>query len=265
MDFSRTVQSASAAVLFLLLGGLVIGILLTPRAMTDVFAAEMAIRPWELGVLLVALVLFGALLFRKVTLRMFLELLTGFFLLLGVWFLAWRLWGEPGLFVAAILTMLQAWIRTVWMHNVFVLVGAAGAVAYLAFLLPLFTWVALFAVLAISEVVVRRPSSATAQMMRSVMHRGIVPLILLPATSRGFGGSFVNEAQAGMMYPIGVTALVLPGMVIAHLSVMHVLLAVGAVVGFAGAAGAARWRPWSLLLSLALVALVSFVGALFFV
>lgn len=250
------VQAVAAMAFFFCLNMLVLGVLSLPRAATGLFAMEMAIRPWEMGLFVVLLVLLGAFAVRRVSLRVLMELLGGFFLLFGVWFLAWWVWGEWGLFAAALFTVLQAWVRTVWMHNLFVLVGTVGAVAYLAFLLPLLTWVALLCFLAMSEVIGRRPLEAQ-RMARSVVHRGIVPFLLLPATVRGFMEPFVAHAQATSSLLIGVTALVLPGMVVAHLWVTHCLLAVCTVLALAMAAGMACVRQWSLVVLLAGVVLVS--------
>lgn len=187
--------------------------------------------PWQAIVVIVAALLLGGIFLRKVKTRVAWELILGLVLLLGVWFYAWVTFlGDTGLLAASLLTLLQAGIRRIWMHNAFMLIGAAGATLYLAFLLPIGTLLVLLVGWAAYDTFAGRPGGVMARFAASLVHRGVVPGLVVPRHFQGLGGTLTQSAQQEHTLFLGAGELILPMLFVARAAAVGVWpgIAVGA-------------------------------------
>ena len=96
--------------------------------------------PWQMLVFVVGGALVAGLLIRRVNARTAWELILGGTLFLGAWFYLWvACSGEIGLLAASLLVLLQALVRRVWTHDLFILIGVSGVALNFAFLFPAHT------------------------------------------------------------------------------------------------------------------------------
>lgn len=244
----------SYGLLFLLLGSVFFG------RMEVVDAGRGAVFPWEIGVLIVGVFLLGALLFRRLHARAAVELLLGSALFLGVWFFCWHVFGDLGLVIAGALTLAQALYRRVWMHDVFVLVGGAGVVLYLAFLFPALTWAILLVGMAIYDTLGGRGARVTRWLTDSVVHRGAVPALVLPEAVRTLARPLTHVMGGEGVRFIGMVELLFPGIFVAHVAVFGgVAFGVTAAMVTCVAAVASWKRMDALFLLLALAATIPYL------
>ncbi|MEN9558092.1 MAG: hypothetical protein RL141_461 [Candidatus Parcubacteria bacterium] len=230
-----------------------------------------ALQPWQALVFLAAGILVAALLIRKVRARMAWELLLGITLFLGVWFYFWVIvGGDIGLLLAAAGTFLQAWVRRVGVHNLFILCGAAGVALNFAYLLPVHIPLILLVGFAAYDTFVGRAGAVGAEVVASLVHRGMVPGIVIPGRFGGLWALLRDEIRQPAARFLGVGDLVLPSVAVARAAVFGfapaVAVAVGTVVG-------AVWlaqhrpedpRPFPALVPLAIGAGIPYAFVLFF-
>lgn len=232
-----------------------------------------ALGPWQAVAFLVAAILVGAIIIRRVKARAAWELILGATLFLGVWFYLWVLFsGEVGLVAAAIVTLLQAWVRKVWIHNAFILLGAAGVALNFAFLLPTRTVAILLVVLAVYDTfAVRGKNPAGSPMVRfasSLVHRGIVPGLVIPGRFRGILASTSDAVVAPDATFLGAGDLILPVTLVVVAAVVGIVPALMVTLGILLAAA---WlgsrgptKPFPALLPLALGAGVPYLALMLF-
>jgi hypothetical protein len=167
--------------------------------------------PWQALVLLIAGGIVVFLLIRRMHARMAWELLLGLTLFLGIWFYAWLLFPlEIALPLAAMITILQARIRRVVLHDAFILLGAVGVALHFAFALPQKTLIIIFLGLAVYDIFAVRPQGIIRQFASALVHRGIVPGLIIPRTLKDLTGMIHTVIHQEDSAFLGAGDLILP-------------------------------------------------------
>ncbi len=223
--------------------------------------------PWQGLALVVTGVLVIALLMRKLKARAAWELILGIALFLGVWFYAMLILPMAwALAAASALTILQATVRRALIHNVFILAGAVGVALNLAFALSDKTIIVILVGLAIYDIFAGRPGGVAAEFAASLVHRGIIPGLIVPDRWRDVVADIhaaIRRADASLL---GVGDLILPLAVVARAAAYGsgraLIVAAGilAAAGWLGSRGAGR--PFPALIPLAAGSVIPY---LFFV
>ena len=224
--------------------------------------AEM-LGPWQGLAFLAAAILLGAIMIRQVKARVAWELILGVTLFLGVWFYAWIVFSaEIGLVVAAIATLLQAWIRKVWVHDAFILMGAAGVALNFAFLLPVKTIFILFFMFAIYDTFLAHSGGPIVRFAASLVHRGVIPGLVVPDRLRTLIAPTLEAVTKPSAVFLGAGDLILPAMLVAVAAISGMIPAACVTLGIFIAA---TWlglrgptKPFPALLPLAIGAGVPF-------
>ncbi len=225
--------------------------------------------PWQGVAFLAAAILVGAIIIRKVKARVAWELMLGATLFLGVWFYAWVVFsGEIGLVVAAAVTLLQAWIRKVWVHDAFILLGTAGVALNFAFLLQVKTILVLLVLLTIYDTFLAHSGGPIVRFAASLVHRGIIPGLVVPGHLRELGAPTLDAIAKPAAVFLGAGDLILPVMLVAVAAASGV---VPALVVTCGILVAAAWlgsrgptKPFPALLPLAIGAGAPFLLLMLF-
>jgi hypothetical protein len=150
---------------------------LTPSTMPD------GIMTWQLFLGIAGALAFLGLIIRVVNARAFVGILFGAALFLGVWAFAWFVlpWDIALLFASA-LTILQARVRRVLVHDAFVLIGTAGIAIHLAFIFSMTALAALLAAFFLYDLAQGRMGGVIADLARSTIRRGVIPGLVVPST-----------------------------------------------------------------------------------
>jgi len=198
-----------------------------------------ALMPWQMLILVIAGMLMVALVMRKIRVRAAWDFLVGITLFLGVWYYCWMVFGgEPGLVVASLATLVQAWVRRVWVHILFMLTGVAGMSLYVAFSFSLQTLIMLLVIPIFYDIFARRDEGASQHSVASLVHRGVIPGIVVPENLQGFQHDVLHEMRMPQAMLLGSVELVLPMVLTARAFGAHALS--GALVA-AGTIVAAVW------------------------
>jgi hypothetical protein len=210
-----------------------------------------ALLPWQAFALILAGVLIGGLMIRKLKTRTAWELILGAGLFLGVWFYLWVAFsGEIGLLVASALTLIQAFVRRVWIHDVFILLGAAGVALNFGFLLPSHTILIVLVGLALYDTFAGRPDGVGAQFAASLVHRGVIPGIIVTGNLKDVGGDIATVIARPSSILLGAGDLILPIILLARtaalappLAVFILSLGILSAAAWIGARGPSRPAP----------------------
>ena len=262
-------QAGFLAGSYLVLCGLLIGAVKGIPTHTGSPVAVQALGAWQTVAFLAVAVIVGAMIIRKVKARVAWELVLGVTLFLGVWFYAWAVFsGEVGLVIAAIVTLLQAWIRRVWIHDVFILLGAAGVALNFAFLLPVNMILILFFVLAIYDTFLARSGSPMVRFAASLVHRGIVPGLIIPGRVREMTRETREVIATSESVFLGAGDLILPSVLVvlaaASGTLPAVVVTLGCVLAAAWLGSRGATAPFPALLPFAVTVGLPFLVMKFF-
>lgn len=205
----------------------------------ETLPVQEVLLPWQSLAFIVAGFFVAALIVRKLKARMAWELILGITLFLGAWFYAWVAFsGEVGLLVASVLTLLQAFVRRVWSHNVFMLVGVSGVALNFAFLFPSHTMLILLVGMAVYDTFAGRPGGLIAQFAASLVHRGIIPGLIIPGNLAQLGSSVTESVRQPQTMFLGAGDLILPLMLVGRAAGAGFIYGLGVALG---AVLAAAW------------------------
>lgn len=197
------------------------------------------IATWQAFVAILGFLLIIALLVRFISVRAFLDVLLSVTLFLGVWVYAWAIlpW-EIALLSAAALTILQARIRRVVMHDAFVLIGGAGIAIHFAFLFPLKTLVILLGALLVYDLIAARRHGIATRLAGAFIHRGVVPGLIIPTRAKGLLDDLKRVIQSSDARFLGAGDVVLP------LTLVALAAAEGIIPALVVAAGLLLGAAW---------------------
>lgn len=187
---------------------------------------------------IVAMVLLGAfgLLIRAVSARAFVDILWSILLFFGVWVWCWGVmpW-DLGLLVASLLTLIQARVRRVIVHDVFLCIGCAGVGIQFAFLLPVKALLLALVGLSVYDMVATRPHGLTQALAGALIHRGVVPGLIIPEALSSFAKDIQDVIRSPFGTFMGAGDLILPMTLVARSAVWGWIpacaVAFGAVIG----------------------------------
>jgi hypothetical protein len=150
---------------------------LTPSTMPD------GIVTWQLFLGVAGALAVAGLIIRVVNARAFIEILFGAALFLGVWAFAWFIlpW-DIALLLASALTILQARVRRVIVHDVFVLIGTAGIAIHIGFIFSMTALAALIAAFFLYDLAQGRMGGVIVDLARSSIRRGVIPGLVVPSS-----------------------------------------------------------------------------------
>jgi hypothetical protein len=263
--FSAAFLSLSYAALCALV---IVGVSVARSRQVGTGALPEELMPWEWLAMILAGVLFALLIIRKVKVRMAWELILGMTLFLGAWFYAWMLLPLSfALLAAALLTLLQGTVRRVWIHNVFMLVGAAGVSLNFAFALPDKTLLILLVGLAIYDTFAGRPGGVAAEFAASLVHRGVIPGLIIPGRLRDLLAPIIEVVRRADASLLAAGDLILPLTLVARASAsgmwQGVTVAAGIVLAACWLGSRGPTKSFPALVPLAICSIVPYV-ALFF-
>ena len=208
------------------------------RPMTDTLGLPEELVAWQAFAIIIAAALVVSIMMRKLKARVVWELVLGVALFLGVWFYAWLLLPTAlAVTVAALLTFLQGTVRRAMIHNVFILIGAAGTALNLAFILEDKILILLLVGLAIYDSFAGRPGGMIAQFAASLVHRGLIPGLIIPGRVKDMWADIHDAIRRPDASFLGVGDLILPMTLVARASVHGLDRAVIVTLGVLIAAG----------------------------
>ncbi|MFA5130183.1 MAG: hypothetical protein WC477_04700 [Patescibacteria group bacterium] len=179
----RRSRIATLVTSYLILGGLVILAIRHALVSADAYTriVPQGIVSWWIVVLIILVLLLIGLASRRITTRSFYEFVFGIALFLGVWVYCWDVipW-DIGLLVASLATLAQAYIRRVIVHDIYILIGAAGIAIHFAFFLSQSALAAALVGFAIYDIVVGRARGMAETLATSLIRRGVIPGLIVP-------------------------------------------------------------------------------------
>jgi presenilin-like A22 family membrane protease len=200
--------------------------ILTPSFVPD------GIVTWQAFVFVAAVFLLAGFILRKLNVRLFYELLLGVTLFLGVWVFMWFIlpW-EIALLIAAGLTILQARVRKVMVHDAFILIGAAGIAIHFAFMFPLGKLAVILVAFALYDMLAGRPEGIAARLAGTLIHRGVIPGLIVPARRAQACGEIAAVVKDPDAAFLGAGDLILPLILVARASERGVACAAAVSAG----------------------------------
>jgi presenilin-like A22 family membrane protease len=218
---------------------------------------------WEALFIGVATVGFALFAMRRIRVRVFWELLFTAALFFGAWLLfllvlpfAWATAAALGIMA------LPFAIPRVVIHNVFMILGAAGAAMSFAFQFAPTGLVALLVGLAVYDHFVTGPKGLLVEFVKQLIRWRLIPGLIVPPHLRGFWHE-TNAPPEPHALILGVGDLVVPLMLVSRAAMSHTLAAVvvllGAVFGLAALLARDDGRPRAALPWLAVGTLLAFV------
>jgi len=187
---------------------------------------------WQLFLGVAAALAFAGLLIRLVNARAFLEILFGAALFFGVWAFAWFVlpW-EMALLVASAITILQARVRRVAIHDAFVIAGSAGIAIHFAFIFSLHALGALLLAFFLYDLAQGRIGGAVVEFAKATIRRGVVPGLIVATTLRGGWLSIREAITLPDAVFLGAGDLILPVTLVARAAFSGTLQAVAVLIG----------------------------------
>lgn len=244
------VPAAFLVAAYSMLTGLVILAVETVKGQASAVSLPEELLPWQGLALIVTGVLVATLFMRKMKARAAWELILGIALFLGAWFYAMLILPMAwALAAASAITILQATLRRALIHNVFILAGAAGVALNLAFALSDKTLIVILVGLAIYDNFAGRPGGVAAEFAASLVHRGIIPGLIVPGRWRDAVLDIHAAIRRADALLLGVGDLVLPLALVARAAVYGIdralVVAAGILLaaGWLGSRGAGRPFP----------------------
>jgi presenilin-like A22 family membrane protease len=219
---------------------------------------------WQFFVLVAAFLLLIGFIVRVLNVRVFYELLLGVTLFLGVWVFMWFIlpW-EIGLLLAAAITILQARIRKVLVHDVFILIGAAGIALHFAFIFSLSKIGIILVAFLMYDMFAGRPGGIATKLAGTFIHRGVIPGLIIPASWKQAIGDIKKAIKSPDSVFLGAGDLVLPLVLVARAAAQGVSHAVsvsaGLLVGSYWLAGRGSSKPFPALIPLLIGAGIPFI------
>lgn len=176
-------------------------------------------------------------------------------LFLGAWVYCWSLFPwDIALLIASGLTIVQARVRRVFVHDVFVLIGAAGIAINFAFMFTDKSIAMIFACFIIYDMVAGRPNGPVAQMASALVHRGIVPGLIVPASVKTLFAPISSTIHQADSVFLGAGDLILPITLVARASAFGwwqpFVVMLGALIGFAVLGWRKSLKPFPALIPL---------------
>lgn len=230
----KSVRIATFLLSYLILGILVIvaiqRAIMSPTSYTR--TVPQGIASWGSVALILCVLLFFAFILRRLNGRMMYELLFGLALFLGVWVYCWDVipW-DIGLLVASLATIIYASIRRVVVHDLYMLLGAAGIAIHFAFLFSNGAYAAVLVTFVFYDMVVGRAKGLAEKMASAVIRRGAVPGLIIPSRFKGFLSPVSLEIKDSGSVFLGAGDLILPLTLVARASLYGWKHAVAVVVG----------------------------------
>lgn len=221
------------------------------------------VASWQVFVFVAAILLLAGIVVRILNVRAFYELLLGVTLFLGVWVYAWAVmpW-EAALLVAAAFTVIQARVRRVWVHDAFVVVGAAGIALNFAFIFSLKAIAFILVAFVIYDMFAGRPGGVAVKLAGSFIHRGVIPGLIVPASASGLAADVKATIRKVDSVFLGAGDLILPLTLVAYaaiLGVWHAVMVTGGIVlGAMWLAQRKSLKPFPALIPLAIGGAVPF-------
>ncbi|MEK7115822.1 MAG: presenilin family intramembrane aspartyl protease [Patescibacteria group bacterium] len=167
--------------IFLLAGALTIFLVTLAKQFLPAERLRMIVA-WQYAFLVAVGMTLALGFFRRFRSRALLEILFTAMLFLGVWFAAFLVLPPAiALLAAAGLTLGSIFFRRVWMHDLFSLVGAAGAAINVADWLSPELLLAVLVCFTVYDMVVGPPGDPIATLAHSLASSGIVPCTLVPS------------------------------------------------------------------------------------
>lgn len=165
------------------------------------------------------LAIFGAII-RAASGRTFVDIVLTVLLFFGVWVWCWGVmpW-EVALLVASVLTLIQARIRRVIVHDLFLCLGCAGVAIEFGFLFPLEKLVLILVGLSVYDMVAARPQGAAHMLAGALIHRGAVPGLIIPDATSALGKGVRDVIQSPFASFLGAGDLILPMTLVAQAAV----------------------------------------------
>lgn len=201
--------------------------------------SPVGLSSWRIFAYLSAGALLIGFLFRRIGMRLLYELLLGGAVFLGVWMLSWSLLpSDVALLVASGMTVLQALVRDVWIHDFFVMLGAVGIALHLFLLFPLRAMAIIFLGVLFYDAVSSRRKIVASSLPDLKLYRGLIPGVLLPDRSRAFVGPIASAASSPASVFLDLGDLAFPLAIVAHASVFSTW---GGASSAAGLTLAATW------------------------
>jgi hypothetical protein len=190
------------------------------------------IASWGAVAVILCALVFVAFIIRRVNGRILYELLFGIALFLGVWVYCWDVipW-DIGLLVASLATILYASVRRVAIHDLYVLVGAAGIAIHFAFLFSDRIYAIVLVTFVFYDMVVGRAKGLAERMASSVIRRGAIPGLIIPAQFKGFWSLASAEIKDSGSVFLGAGDLILPLTLVARASLYGWKPAIAVIVG----------------------------------
>ncbi len=188
-----------------------------PNAITPSSPALTTMVTWQLFLGTAGVLALLGLLIRLLNARAFFEIFLGAALFLGTWSLAWFLipW-DVALLVASALTIAQARIRRVIMHDLFVVMGCAGIAIHLAFLFPLKALGGILAAFLIYDLAQGRLAGIAMKVARATIRRGVIPGLIIPANRVEAIGPIRTAVDHPTAVFVGAGDAILPATIVAR-------------------------------------------------
>jgi hypothetical protein len=220
-------------------------------------AVPLSLSAWQGFLIAGALVLVLLFITRFIQFSGFLSALFAIALYLGSWVYCWSLFPwDIALLIASILTILQARVRRVFVHNIFLLIGTAGIAIHFAFLFSDRLMLMIFAGLLFYDIVAGRPKGSVIQMASAMVHRGVIPGLIIPDRWKALHHPIRETIQDTHSAFIGSGDLLIPMVLVARSAsygwLQAVCVTLGVLVGFAYVGFRRSLKPFPALLPIGL-------------
>lgn len=276
-SLTQPVESIPRERPWILIGsGLLLAILITISVRHAAMSGQMMpsqapaeLTVWQSFFFLMSALLVVFLIFRFIKVSGFISALFGVALFLGAWVYCWSIlpW-DIALLVASGLTIIQARIRRVVVHDLFVLIGAGGIAIHFAFMFTDQSIAMIFACFIIYDMVAGRPNGPVAQLASSLVHRGIIPGLIVPDRVRSLFSPISKIIQEPGSVFLGAGDLILPMTLVARSAVFGwwqaEVVATGALIGYAILGFRKSLKPFPALVPIGLGACIPYFILLFF-
>lgn len=220
-------------------------------------AVPLTLTIWQDFLMAGSLILLLFLLIRVLRFSSFLSALFAVALFLGAWVYCWSIFPwDVALLVASIGTVAQAQIRRVIVHNIFFLVGTAGVVIHFAFMFSDRSLLMIFAGLIFYDMVVGRQGGSIVKSASEMVHRGIVPGLIIPERGIGLLQSIrYVMAKPGSVF-VGSGDVLVPMVLVARSAIFGwwqaVAVTLGLLIGYAIIGFRTSLKPFPALLPIGL-------------
>jgi presenilin-like A22 family membrane protease len=209
----------------------------------------LSLSVWQGFFIVVTLFLLTAIVIRVIRLPAFIAALFGAALFLGVWVYCWSLFPwEIALLIASGMTIIQARVRRVAIHDLFVLLGSAGVAIHFAFIFTDRSLIMIFAAFFIYDMVAGRPNGPVVKMASALVHRGVIPGLILPSGLKRLMTPVATAIREPDSVFLGAGDLILPTTLVARAAAFGwwqaLAVGMGGLIGFSFVAWRKSLRPF---------------------